>query len=152
MFCSCRCKQPSDMELALICCVMPQFMQESELVCWYCSLSSFLLWSCAVLQLSSDEQCVDSISLVSFVNYCSEIESVLFELILCKNFTMAIAEKLLILRCIKPKSIESKMLILCHQFATLGLTSNTVPYIIWKSGLCIPNSKTLLVILHTWNS
>jgi hypothetical protein len=83
-----------------------------------------------VVQLSSDEQYIDSTAELLSVYYYSEMESVLFELTLSKNVAMPIAEKLLILRCIRLISIVSNMSILYHQFVTLGPASITVPYTI----------------------
>jgi hypothetical protein len=54
---------------------------------------------------------------------------------------MALAAKLLFLKCIKPKSMKFKMSILHYQFTDVGMTSNKVPYTRSGSSLYAPKSS-----------
>jgi hypothetical protein len=51
-------------------------------------------------------------------------QHVLDKSVLCDCFAMALAAKLVFLKCIKPKSIGSKILILHYQLTAVGLASN----------------------------
>lgn len=64
--------------------------------------------------------------------------SILFALILQEYFVMLLAAKVLIIRCIKPKSVRSKMPVLPHKFSDVSLTNNTMPYTQCATGLSAP--------------
>jgi hypothetical protein len=71
---------------------------------------------------------------------------ILFCSILQERFAIVLEAKLLIFRCIKPTSIGSKMSVSPHHFLAVSLTSNIVPYLQSGTSLCVPKSRTSLLI------